>query len=519
MKLLIPKHDENGAALSLTKFQGHSIRDVLHILDHGAVIGVGTARGALLGDTMGAGKTIEAIVVVNTVPTFRRILVLCMVPAIEAVWVAHIRRWQTRDLRITPVHSENTYDIGAIPCGWVIMSYSLLTKHHHGLRATEWDLIIIDEGQALKTWNSVRTMNVFGGVVDDLDEERRGNWARAYHQRKIKSLAGAKTKVLILTGTPIKNRLHELFPLVNFLDPRSFSDIGEFEQCQEPDWWGDDNRHVADTALQDLSRLRSELRRTVLIRRPLSELQNELPPLSRKTVIIRHADYDGDVSSIDTCPDNVVVMGLKSNAILQRWFAQIAQQIKRTLRELDQVDLSREEKLELEERLKTLLTICRERTGACKHNLVISYLMQCRQKTVVFGWHRALIEDLGLKLRQQGRGVVTFIGGTKEPEKVVERFQKDERIQYFLGNLDCASTSITLTAAQHVVLAELSWVPSDEDQSIARVWRTGQKQPVSVVKFFLEGSLDERMQAAQDRKREFIARALDGENPRKIVEL
>jgi SNF2 family DNA or RNA helicase len=95
---------------------------------------------------------------------------------------------------------------------------------------------------------------------------------------------------------------------------------------------------------------------------------------------------------------------------------------------------------------------------------------------------------------------------------VVERFQEDGSIQYFLGNLDCASTSITLTAAHHVVLAEQSWVPSDEDQSIARVWRTGQKQPVSVVKFLLEDSLDERMQATQDRKRESNARVLDGED-------
>jgi SWI/SNF-related matrix-associated actin-dependent regulator of chromatin subfamily A-like protein 1 len=514
MELVIPSQDENGKPLRLTKFQEHSIGDILRTLEHGAVVGVGTARGALLGDTMGAGKTIEAIVVVNTVPTFRRILVLCMVPAIEAVWVPHIRRWQTRDLRITPVHSENTYDIGAIPCGWGIMSYSLLRKHHDGLRRNEWDLIIIDEGQMLKTWNSVRSMNVFGGRVEELDDNPRSNWER--RQREIKSLAGPRTKALILTGTPIKNRLDELFPLVNFLDPLSFPDIDEFEQCREPDW-GDD-KHLAGTALHDLPSLRSELRRTVLIRRLPSELQQELPPLTRKLVLIRHDDHDGDLSSVDTCPDDVVIMGLESNPVLQAWFAHMAQQIKRTLRELHKDDLSREEKRELEERLKSLLTTCRKRTGACKHNVVLSYLLQCQQKTVVFGWHRDLIQDLALKLRQNGRGVVTFIGGTKDPAKVVNEFQRDESVQFFIGNIDCASTSITLTAAQHVVLAELSWVPSDEDQSIARVWRTGQKQPVSVVKFLLERSLDERMQAAQDRKREFIAHALDGEDP-KVVEL
>jgi SWI/SNF-related matrix-associated actin-dependent regulator of chromatin subfamily A-like protein 1 len=500
VNIRIPERDEWGNALCLTKFQEQSIRDVLRTLDQGAVVGTGSARGALLADTMGAGKTVVAVVVVNSVPRFRRILVICMASAVEKVWVEHIRRWQTRNLRITPVHAENTYDIGTVPCGWVIINYALLRKHHDGLRAKEWDLIIIDEGQALKTWNSVRTMNVCGGLVDDLDEERRSNWE--YHQREIKSLAGTMTKVLILTGTPIKNRLDEILPLVNFLDPRSFPDVKNLEQ-----------RHEA-TPLPELSAMRSKLRDTVLIRRPLSELQEELPPLTRKTVIIRHADYHGDVSTIDACPDDVLVIGLNSNPRLQNWFADVECQISKILARLydDEKELSVEERRSLEDKLKRLQTIARARTGACKHNIVLPYLMHCEQKTVVFGWHRELIEDLASKLRQARRGVVTFIGGTKQPEKVVERFQGDGSIQYFLGNLDCASTSITLTAAHHVVLAELSWVPSDEDQSIARVWRTGQTQPVSVVKFLLEDSLDERMQATQDRKREFIARVLDGED-------
>jgi SNF2 family DNA or RNA helicase len=510
MKFIIPDQEH------LKKFQEHSIRDILRTFDHGAVMGMGTARGALLGDIMGAGKTIDAIVVVNMVPRFRRILALCMASAVEKVWVEHIRRWQTRDLRITPIHAENTYDVATIPSGWVIINYALLKRHHDGLRAKEWDLIIIDEGQALKTWNSVRTMNVFGGRVDDLDERCRSSWP---HQREIKSLAGAKTKVLILTGTPIKNRLDELFPLVNFLDPRSFPDINTFVgQWHEPDWWLDDNRRLTGTPLQDLSGLCSKLRHTVLIRRPLSELRKELPPLARKTVIIRHADYDGNVSSIDSCPDNVVVMGLKSNGLLQGWFADRRLRIRKILKELNEGYLPWEIQRELQELLQNLLTVTRERTGVCKHQLVLPYLMQCRQKTVVFGWHRDLIEDLALNLRQAGRKVVTYIGGTREPDRVVDQFQNDESTQFFLGNLDCASTSITLTKAHHVVLAEQSWVPSDEEQSIARVWRTTQTQPVTVVTFFLENSLDERMQSAQDRKREFIARALDGDDAPKDVE-
>jgi SNF2 family DNA or RNA helicase len=508
--ILVPEKDESGQALRLKKFQEHSLRDILHTFEHGAVMGTGHARGALLGDTMGTGKTVDAIALVNTVPRFRRVLVICMASAVEKVWVEHIRCWQTRDLRITPIHAENTYDIGAIPSGWVIIPYSLLKKHHDGLRAKDWDLLIIDEGQSLKTWNSVRTMNVFGGPVEALKEKCRDSWP---HQKEIKPLAGDNTKVLILTGTPIKNRLDELFPLVNFLDPRSFPDINKFiEQWHEPDWSMDHNHRVTGTPLPDLSGLCSKLRHTVLIRRPPPGQRRELPPLTRKTINVRHAEYDGDVCAIDNCPDEVVVLGIKSNPRLQHWFENSEIQIKRMLRQISEPEITRDERQELEEKLKTLLTSSRQRTGVCKHQLVLPYLMQCKKKTVVFGWHRDLIEDLAFRLRQQGRGVVTFIGGSKEPDVLVDRFQTDERIQFFIANLDCASTSITLTAAGHVVLAEQYWAPCDEDQSIARVWRTGQKRPVSVVKFLLENSLDDRMQATQEQKREFIARVLDGES-------
>jgi hypothetical protein len=58
-------------------------------------------RGALLGDVMGAGKTVVTVAVVNTVTKFQRILVICMASAAEKLWVEHMRRWQTRSLRIT----------------------------------------------------------------------------------------------------------------------------------------------------------------------------------------------------------------------------------------------------------------------------------------------------------------------------------------------------------------------------------------------------------------------------------
>ena len=132
-----------------------------------------------------------------------------------------------------------------------------------------------------------------------------------------------------------------------------------------------------------------------------------------RRVIIRHADYDGDVSSIDTCPDNVVVMGLKSNPYYRvgflGWNCKSGEYWRNSIRRICQGKKDGSWK----RYCKTSLTVCRERTGACKHNVILSYLMRCQQKTVVFGWHRDLIEDLASKLRQAGRGVVTYIGGTR----------------------------------------------------------------------------------------------------------
>jgi superfamily II DNA/RNA helicase len=112
-------------------------------------------------------------------------------------------------------------------------------------------------------------------------------------------------------------------------------------------------------------------------------------------------------------------MGIKSNPGLQRWFTDNEAQIRTTFAQLydEENDFSVEERRALEEKLKRLQTVARERTGAFKHNVVLSYLMHCRQKTVVFGWHRDMIQDLAFKLRQAGRDVVTLIGSTRQPEK------------------------------------------------------------------------------------------------------
>jgi hypothetical protein len=84
-----------------------------------------------------------------------------------------------------------------------------------------------------------------------------------------------------------------------------------------------------------------------------------LPPLARKTVVIRHANDDGDVCDIDTCPDDTLIIEMKSTPRLKRWFDGIETQIRKIFARLydDEKDISEETRRALEEKLKRLQTI------------------------------------------------------------------------------------------------------------------------------------------------------------------
>ena len=154
--------------------------------------------------------------------------------------------------------------------------------------------------------------------------------------------------------------------------------------------------------------------------------------------------------------------------------------------------------------------------GACsfKIDAVVDYLLRQTEKVAVFAYHRGLIEEYADKLRQAGRGVVILTGdNTKQTARVVERFQTDPSIQYFVGNMKVAGQGITLHAAALVVFAELDWSPGVMEQAEDRVHRIGQERAVRIVYFLLEGSLDPIIVGALRRKLHNSRQAL---NPPKL---
>jgi Helicase conserved C-terminal domain len=143
--------------------------------------------------------------------------------------------------------------------------------------------------------------------------------------------------------------------------------------------------------------------------------------------------------------------------------------------------------------------------------LVVEHLqdvLEAESKVVVFAHHLDMVDDL-----QKGLDVesVIFTGEEDNPERQrsVDRFQSDDGVRVFLGTIGAAGKGITLTAASHVVFAELDWVPANMTQAEDRCHRIGQDSSVLIQHLVLEGSLDASMAETLVTKQEIIDQALD----------
>ena len=156
-------------------------------------------RGAMFGDVMGLGKTIEAIGTANAIGP-ERILVVC--PAsVLLTWRREVWKWQTLGLPVLMLQSGrdeaiNRLIMGRGANGWYIINYDILGNFPEIKNERPWDLLIIDESHKLKNPDAIRTQHVFGGnTVGPIPAE----------------------KVLLLTGTPMVNYIYDLYPQLHYL--------------------------------------------------------------------------------------------------------------------------------------------------------------------------------------------------------------------------------------------------------------------------------------------------------------
>jgi SNF2 family DNA or RNA helicase len=336
-------------------------------------------------------------------------------------------------------------------------SYALLRLERERLAAVAWDGVILDEAQAIKNPDSQAA------------EAARGLRARVR---------------VALSGTPVENRLEELWSVFHFLNPGLLGERADFETRFA--------RPIAAGDAEAAERLRRRIRPFVLRRRK-SEVARELPP--RQELIV-HVDLSEE-----------------ERAVYDAVRATTLPEVVAKLREGGSVMAALEVLLRLRQACchPGLLPGGKGESSAKLEALLerLETLVAEGHKALVFSQWTSLLDRVEPALERAGLAFARLDGSTRDRGAVVARFSEPEGPPVLLISLRAGGTGLNLTQADHVFLLDPWWNPAVEDQAADRAHRIGQTRPVLIHKLIARGSVEDGILALQARKRALASAALD----------
>ncbi|MCX7195964.1 MAG: DEAD/DEAH box helicase, partial [Proteobacteria bacterium] len=379
-------------------------------------------------------------------------------------WLRETERFAP-DLRVLvlqgQLRKQHFESIGAYDL--VLTTYPLLPRDKEVLIGQEFHLLILDEGHIIKNPKSQATQIV--------------------HQIKARHR-------LALTGTPMENHLGELWSLFHFLLPGLLGDDKNFRKLfRAPiEKQGDSTRRAA------LSRRIAPF----LLRRTKAQVAKELPP---KTEIIRSCGLSG--AQRDLYETIRIAMHEKIRL------------------EIDKKGMNRSHIIILDALLKLRQTCCDPRllklpaakqvTHSAKLVLLMSLLpdmVEEGRSILLFSQFTSMLALIELELIKFNLPYTKITGDTRDRATPVKRFQNGE-VPIFLISLKAGGVGLNLTAADTVIHYDPWWNPAVENQATDRAHRIGQENPVFVYKLITEGTVEEKIVAMQERKRDLAQGILD----------
>jgi superfamily II DNA or RNA helicase len=403
--------------------------------------------GALLADDMGLGKTIQALCALRG-----RSLVVCPTSVLY-VWADEIRRFRP-GLRCAVYHgSKRELDPQA---DVTLTTYALLRLDAERLLRETWDTAILDEAQAIK---------------NPASQSARAAYALRADFR------------LTLTGTPIENRLEELWSQLHFSNPALLGRQDDFRSRYV--------RPILEGETGAAARLRDRIRPFVL-RRLKQEVAPELPPRTEGVLHCELAPSERAVyDAVRAASREDVVARLRAGGSV----LEALEVLLRLRQAACHPSLVPGQNAEISSKVEVLLEVLDE-------------VVAERHKALVFSQWTSLLDLLEPHLRAAELPFLRLDGSTRDRGRVVEGFQDADGPPLLLISLRAGGTGLNLTAADHVFLLDPWWNPAVEDQAADRTHRIGQDRPVSVYRLVARDTVEERILLLQARKRELADAAL-----------
>ncbi len=417
-------------------------------------------RRVMLADDMGLGKTVQAIAacaLLHELRDVRRVLVIC--PAsLKHQWEREIRKLTALPVTVVEGARPLRRDLYARSSFFTVLNYELVLREGPILERIRPDIIILDEAQRIKNW-------------------------RAKTADAVKRLQSRYA--FVLTGTPLENRLDELYSILQFLDPRILGPLWKFNERYFHLERRKDGSHKV-LGYKNLDELRARIA-PVALRRTRDEVLRELPPR-----------VDNNFFVDLTPPQREAYEGYA--AVVAKLFS-IAQRRPLTPKERDIL-------------LKSLIKmriICnalalhdltlppreRERTApklAELRSILEEQVAGNGAKALVFSQWAGMLALAEPGLRRMGLGYVKLTGSVPSSRRgqLIERFFEDDGCRVFLST-DAGGVGLNLQAASLVVNLDLPWNPAVLDQRVSRAHRHGQPRPVNVVNLIARDTIEERM--------------------------
>lgn len=439
----------------------------------------------LFGDEMGLGKTIQALGVINSDKSIRKILVIC--PAsLRLNWEREARKWLVRDFSYAVIESKKGWsDLEDI----IIINYDILKKFHKQIHAVTWDLLIVDECHYLKNGKAQRTQEVMGRKAKKVED-------------RLPAIESERRA--FLSGTPIPNRPKEGWSIFNHLAPDTFKSWYWYHTtfCA-----GHKTKYGWDIdGASALPELQDTLRGNIMVRRLKKDVLAELPAKVRQIIDIPANGLAGVIAHeraiedehAETVTNFKVAVELAKAADDPEIYNQAVANLKKAISVAF-----------------TEMSKVRHETALAKVPAVIDHLHNAFEdghKIILFAHHKDVIAQIRAEFAGQ---CAVLVGDTEKQERqdAVDRFQSDPNCKLFIGSIGAAGVGITLTASSHVIFAELDWVPGRITQCEDRPHRIGQKNSVLIQHLVIDGSLDSKMAKTLVKKQAVLDSALDIEHP------
>ncbi|PYM16588.1 MAG: serine/threonine protein phosphatase [Verrucomicrobia bacterium] len=426
--------------------------------------------GGVLADDMGLGKTLQTLAWLawlreQNIRKPRPALVIC--PA------SVLHNWRREGNRFTPQLKVLVLESGAarhnlrkqIPQhDLIVTNYALLRRDLEALQKFEFRAIILDEAQFIKNPSAQVTLS-----VKQLRADQR----------------------LALTGTPLENRLLDLWSIVDFIQPGYLGSQNHFNETYEPRG-GEDAAWAQKIARR---RLAAKLR-PLMLRRLKRQVAQDLPDRIEERRDCELGDEQRKLYLAELRRSREKVM----QTVAEKGVAKSKIHVLAALTRLRQVcchpDLVGNDSLS--GKTETLFELLEPLLAEGQKVLVFSQFVQMLQ-----------ILEKECRLRQIPTHILT--GETKDRQEVVNAFQTDSNAAVFLLSLRAAGTGLNLTTASYVVLYDPWWNPAVEAQAIDRSHRIGQTRTVNAYRLIAPGTVEEKIWELQQRKAQTISDVLGEE--------